>query len=356
MTAFLVCALLCAAPPDGKDLTAIVTDRVVTGTGQVIENGVILIGKDGKIVRIAPRLPLPLGVKVIEAGTLSAYPGLVVARSTIGTDRSVRGGADTSVVEGLWPHGRTYDRVRAAGVTALGLAPSGGGLIQGQGAVVRPLERDVKEIVLGSSEFLVMGFTASQAQGLTAAFRQSAGPAARAAAGQMAVMISSGSATDTLFLVKALAPVRQRMRLSMMQEGDIVHALPTLTKARIPLIVPARLFTRPGTDYEYNVAAQVAGAGIPVVLLPVRDSVDAIETLRFDIALLIRSGLPEEVALRSVTLAAAQVLGIDWRIGSLEEGKDADLLLVDGDLFDPGAHIVHVFIAGEKVYSREASS
>ena len=41
---------------------------------------------------------------------------------------------------------------------------------------------------------------------------------------------------------------------------------------------------------------------------------------------------------------------------ALQDGKDADLLLVDGELFDPGAHIVHVFIAGEKVYSQEASS
>jgi imidazolonepropionase-like amidohydrolase len=68
-----------------------------------------------------------------------------------------------------------------------------------------------------------------------------------------------------------------------------------------------------------------------------------------------RSGFPPDDALKAVTIVPAQALGVDWRIGSLEEGKDADILLMDGDLFDPQAHIKSIFIAGEKVFPKEAA-
>ncbi len=115
----------------------------------------------------------------------------------------------------------------------------------------------------------------------------------------------------------------------------------------------AKLELRPVTLFEHNVAAQLARAGAPVCLEPAADSVAAVEAFRFDVARLIASGLPEEAALRAVTINPAAALGIDWRIGSLVPGKDADVVLVDGELLDPRACIRAVYIAGEKVYACE---
>ena len=117
----------------------------------------------------------------------------------------------------------------------------------------------------------------------------------------------------------------------------------------------ARTYTRPNTEFVQNVAARVAAARLPVCLLPRSDSVSAVETFRFDVARLIREGLPEDAALKGVTITPATILGVDWRIGSLEEGKDADILLLDGDIFDPSTHITRIFIAGECVFTREAA-
>jgi imidazolonepropionase-like amidohydrolase len=360
--------LLMAASPAEKPL-AIKTDRVVTVTGGVIENGVILIEK-GKIVKIAPRLELPLDARVIEAETLTAYPGMVLAGTSVSVDSSAGGSEEASVADSFWPFGRTYDRIRANGVTALGLAPRRGGFIAGQGVVVRPLSRKKQEIVLGKSEFLVMDFSASYARRLEAFLKQTessrragppgretrAGPAvgARVAAGELPAVIRVRDATSVLRIVEILAPHRA-MRKSFVPGGDVVNALPALIKAKVPCVLPAEHDFKPGSSYEVNVAASLAAAKVPVCLLPRSDSTAALETFRFDVARLIRSGLAPEDALKAVTIVPAQVLGIDWRTGSLEEGKDADILLLDGDLFDPQAKIRNIFIAGEKVVPEEAA-
>ncbi len=345
----LVLALCAATAPEAR-MTAIVADRVVTVTGGVVENGVILI-KNGKIVTIAPRLTPPRGAEIVDAGTLAAFPGMVLARTRIGL-----GSGQGSVVETLWPYGREYDRIRACGFTALGLSPPAGDLVSGLGAVARPLARAKEEIVLGKSSFLCMSFSSGYARTLPGLLRQEGQSLLmQAVQGQLPVIITASDATSTLHLMRILGEHRS-MRKYVLPEDDVVNALPTLCQAKIPCIVPAELQLRPITFFEHNVAAKLARAGVPVCLLPVADAVAAIESFRFDVARLIANGLPEDAALKAVTINPAAALGVDWRIGSLEAGKDADVVLVDGELLDPSAHIRAVYIAGEKVYAGEDAS
>ena len=62
----------------------------------------------------------------------------------------------------------------------------------------------------------------------------------------------------------------------------------------------------------------------------------------------VQEGLPKEAALQAATLGAAQILGVDQQLGSIESGKIANLVVSDGDLFDEKAKIKHVFVDGEK--------
>jgi len=221
------------------------------------------------------------------------------------------------------------------------------------GAVARPLARAKDEIVLGKSDFLCMNFSAAQARALPGLLRpEGQGPLALAVQGRIPALITAGDATSTLWLVRILAEHRN-LRRYIAPEGDVVNALPVLCQGKVPCLVRAKLELRPVTLFEHNVAAQLARAGAPVCLEPAADSVAAVEAFRFDVARLIASGLPEEAALRAVTINPAAALGIDWRIGSLEPGKDADVVLVDGELLDPRACIRAVYIAGEKVYACE---
>ncbi len=74
---------------------------------------------------------------------------------------------------------------------------------------------------------------------------------------------------------------------------------------------------------------------------------------RFEAAIAAANELGFEGALHALTLGAAEILGIDDRVGSIEEGKDADLVLYDGDPFEYVTHIEGVIINGEVVYEAD---
>src|SRR5207237_2788093 len=74
--------------------------------------------------------------------------------------------------------------------------------------------------------------------------------------------------------------------------------------------------------------------------------------LRYEAAIAMINGLGHERALRSITLDAAKMLGIDDQFGSIEAGKAADLVLYDGDPFEHATHVTYTVIDGKIVYSR----
>jgi imidazolonepropionase-like amidohydrolase len=71
------------------------------------------------------------------------------------------------------------------------------------------------------------------------------------------------------------------------------------------------------------------------------------------VAELVREGWPREEALKALTLHPARLLGLEARLGSIEKGKDADLIFLDADPFDPTARVREVMIAGEIVHRVE---
>jgi imidazolonepropionase-like amidohydrolase len=71
-----------------------------------------------------------------------------------------------------------------------------------------------------------------------------------------------------------------------------------------------------------------------------------IEMLRDDAIYAVRSGLDPRAALKALTSSAAVILGVGNRLGTLAPGKDADILIFDGDPFDPRSRLTKVFIDG----------
>jgi len=72
--------------------------------------------------------------------------------------------------------------------------------------------------------------------------------------------------------------------------------------------------------------------------------------LRSQAAIAVKYGLAPEEALRAITVNPARLIGLEKRIGSLEPGKDADLVVWSGDLFDVRQEALHVFIDGVEIY------
>jgi imidazolonepropionase-like amidohydrolase len=95
----------------------------------------------------------------------------------------------------------------------------------------------------------------------------------------------------------------------------------------------------------------MAKAGVKVAIQT--DEMSAVKYLAMNAALAVREGMPEEEALRAITIHAAEVIGVEERVGSLEVGKDADILVLSGDPLDYRTLPELVLIDGEVAFQRD---
>jgi hypothetical protein len=121
------------------------------------------------------------------------------------------------------------------------------------------------------------------------------------------------------------------------------------------VLLPARLTTLPWRETLVNPAQELAARGFDVGFL-IGDDRDDAEQLFFRLMELVRHGYPADRALAGVTQIPAQALGIAERVGSLAKGKDADLLLFDGDPLDPTSRLRGVWRRGERIERGERAA
>ncbi len=103
--------------------------------------------------------------------------------------------------------------------------------------------------------------------------------------------------------------------------------------------------------------------GVPIAIVPATASITSwglagrdLLHLNMEAAFAVRGGLPEEAALRSITIDAAQILGIDHRVGSLEIGKDGNFMITDGDPLHYMTHVRWTVVNGRLVYDKQKDS
>jgi len=158
-------------------------------------------------------------------------------------------------------------------------------------------------------------------------------------------------ASDFLHLKDALKetpelPVKL-LYLSRSSYSDYNHVVEEIGKLEATVMLSAAVGRLPHTATRYNLPAESSLAGGKVVLLPRSDAQPAFDELRVNMAELVRCGLSREEALKSVTLNAAEALGVEKQLGSIEEGKAADLIFLDGDPLAPGTRVTRVMIGGK---------
>jgi imidazolonepropionase-like amidohydrolase len=97
-----------------------------------------------------------------------------------------------------------------------------------------------------------------------------------------------------------------------------------------------------------NTAAVLADAGVKVILQS--GSASGTQFLRLNAASAARQGLSPQDALRAITLSPAEALHVEGRLGSIDTGKDADLVILSGDPLELTSHVEAVFVDGKLVY------
>jgi len=112
-------------------------------------------------------------------------------------------------------------------------------------------------------------------------------------------------------------------------------------------------FRHETANATYENAALVSQANIPMALMTGYEAyVPKSRILIFEAAIAAANGLGLEGALRAITISAARILGVDGKLGSLATGKDADVVLFDGDPFEYTSHVQTVLVGGAVTYQR----
>jgi imidazolonepropionase-like amidohydrolase len=429
--------LPCAAR---AELVAYRVARAETVAHGTVEHAVLLVG-DGKLVALGEDLPVERGIRVVDLPAWTVMPGLVLLDSRLGMDGQAGSGTHPEVLasDELFPQADEYERVRALGVTTIGLSPAGGG-IPGRGVAVKPRGATPEEMILRDPAYLKVELQASKSSknafkdGFEKADKhlkkvaearekwekeqekkkskgkksdekkpeekkaeekkdEKSAPAQEEEkkeepepsdvftppAAEMEVqvfldlraktlpaLIQISGAAEFLHFVDALGTEEidwtLRNRLGGTSDLHYVYDKETwgldvdgIGDREARIVLEARTSLQPGTMRERNVAAELVAAGAKVALVPTDESLTSgLADWRSDVGRLVAKGLPREAALRAITLEPALFLGVAERVGSLEEGKDADLVFLDGDPLEATTRVRAVLIDGRLVHGEVA--
>jgi imidazolonepropionase-like amidohydrolase len=390
---------LALLPPGLEAQVAVRGGVVHTVSGASIPDGVVVVGADGRISGVGPAATtsIPEGVPVLEAAVVT--PGLVDARSVVGLS-GILGSelpSDQDHIElssAIQPELRALDAynardplvewIRELGTTTLHTGHGPGALISGQTMVVKTRGLSVDEALLEPLAAYAGtlgpeiargggGWPGTRARGVTMlrSFllrgqsaleredREGEAPAASDLALQEAVRILRGEAPLLITahqVTEILAALRlQRefgFRLILDGAAEAYLVLDEIRQAGVPVILHPTMARHQGPlqNATFVTAQRLAEAGIPFAIPSGNEPYfPKTRVVLMEGAMAAGFGLPFEDALRAITLEPARILGLEGRVGSLEPGKDGDLVLFDGDPFETTTRVCGVIIEGEVV-------
>lgn len=384
-----------------KGVLAITNARIVPVSSAPIERGTLVV-RDGRIESVGASVAVPPGARVIDAGGAEVYPGWIDARTSVGlAEPGPRGYEDTSEMLDYNPQLRTvvaYHNdseaipvARANGVTTVAVFPNGG-VIGGQVPVMNLdgwtwEESTVRPIAGLSFQFPGVGRSGrgfGQAPGasersyddlrkerdarLETTFRlfEDARAYARVPAADRQIdwvlealvpvverripLFTLASRAEDIKDAVAFAE-RANVRIVVCAGPEAALVAPLLREKNIPVILGPVLTLPPYPDQyhaaSYQAASVLAKAGVKFAFAT-GDNAD-VRQVPYEAAMSVAWGLSRDAAIRALTLDPAEILGVGDRVGSLEPGKMANILVAKGDPLEVRTEISHLIINGQEV-------
>ena len=387
--------LAAAATPAAAQSIAITNARIHTVSGGVIERGTFVV-RDGVIAAVGADAAVPQGVAVIDAAGRNVTPGLLDSFTTLGLVEigQAEGTADAAttrddvtaafhVADGLNPWSTLLPITRVDGITRAVVAPQpGASLIAGQGVLIDLggdrvpdlIHRDPVAMfaVFGEAgAALAGGSRAAAALVLREAMQdardfaqhrdaweqsrrrdyalsrldlEALGPVVR---GAVPLVVRADRAADLLALVRLAEELDVRLILAGAAEAWMVAS--ELAAANVPVVIDPMQnlpgFESLGVTLENAARLHAAGVTVAFATFTAHNS----RTLRQLAGNAVSNGMPHDAALAAVTLAPARIWGIADRYGSIEPGRQADLVVWSGDPFEVTTRAEHVLIRGREV-------
>lgn len=372
----------------------------------VIEKGTVLID-GGKIAQIGADadVKIPADAEVVDASGRSVYPGFIDAHCHVGMWESAIGfeGDDgNEATDPITPHMRAIDgfnpldetvrEARNAGVTCCATGPGSANVVGGTFMVVKTYGDRVDDMVVKNPLAMKIAFgenpkrvyngkgkTPSTRMGTAALLRETLAKAVRykeqieragddlsklpAYDAKMEAMLpvvrkeiplkAHAHRADDIFTALRIAKeFGLGITLEHCTEGHLIAG--HLAKEGVPAVVGPSFGHKTKfelTNKTFETPGILARAGVKVAIMT--DSpVVPLSTLPLMAGMAVQAGMDRDAALRAITLSAAEILGLEGRVGSLTPGKDADLSVYDGDPMDITGKPWMVLIDGKVVFRR----
>ncbi len=384
---------------------AIQNARIVTVSGATIENGTVLI-QNGKIAAVGANVSVPAGAEIVDGKGLSVYPGMIDAGTNLGL-AEIAGGvpgavdvaetgdmnANAKAFLGINPHSSHVNVTRVNGITSV-LSMPAGGVVSGQAAVINLNGSTQSEMAIIPMFGLVVNFpriTTFSFQGgrqqidfneavkqrdqrldaLRKLFKdaENYGRVQDAYAADKSLPYAPRDIkTDAMipyvrgekpviFLAERERDIRAAVKFAdeMKVKAIIIggqeawKAADLLKQKNVPVIY-TNIYNLPVRDDDaydslFEAPSKMQRAGVRFCISTGNDGAE-VRDLPYHAGLASAYGLSKDEALKSVTLYPAQILGISNQLGSIENGKTANIVVTDGDLLDPRTNVKYLFING----------
>ncbi len=378
---------------------------IVPVLGETIEGGGILV-EGGKIKVVGKAVEAPADAQVIDASGMFVYPGFIDAYSHLGlaeigaipstTDFREMGreNPELKVVWAINPHSVHFGTGRVTGTTTALVAPAGG-TFPGISALVKmdgwalpeiavneaatsfinfpmtprvsregaPAQKEAAEDVTSKLVEKIRDYLKEARRYLELKKLAAADPAVKAPeynakyealepvlAGTLPVIISVEKAKDIELAIKFVR--EEKLKAIFRGCGQGFKVADKIKQSGIPVIIDS-LYTGPsepedGYDAPYRNVVELAKAGVLICFSSGDDTAQG-KDLPYHAAKAVAFGLPREEAVKALTINPAKILGVADRLGSIEAGKDADLIIAAGDPLDMRTEVKQLVISGRAI-------
>jgi imidazolonepropionase-like amidohydrolase len=373
--------------PKQAQAIAITGATVHVGNGQILDHATVVM-VDGKITAVGTNVSVPAGAQTIDARGKHVYPGLILSSSNLGLVEigSVRATNDVRELGEMNPNVRAIaayntdskiiNTLRSNGILLANIVPEGG-LLSGTSSVVQldawtpedAAYRTDAGIHFNMPSMIARprGFGSNSNQPTTDPVKEGLERVEKIKSFfREAKAYNAEPAHDETNLkfaaVKGLFDKSQKLFIHANTVKQMLVALDFVKEFGFDVVIVggsdswqiADLHSLPtldddDVDQPYKTPAMLQKAGVTFAIND-DDGQTRGRNLMFNAGTAVAYGLSKEEALQAITLNAARVLGVDKQTGSIETGKDANIIISEGDLLDMRtSQVTQAFIQGRNI-------
>lgn len=382
---------------------------IKNGTINTITNGIVeedIIIENGKIVAIGKNLDVPSDAQVIDADGKFVFPGFIDAHTHLGLWEDGMGfeGADgneetdpitphLNPIDGINPMDNTFKEAVQGGITAVCTTPGSANVMGGQCIAIKTFGRRIDKMVIKNpvASKIAFGENPKSCYGrdekmpqtrmaIASLLRENLKKAEEyldemdlymehedhdkpeydirmesllpVLKGEVPFKVHAHRADDIFTAIRIAKEFDLKLTLDHCTEGHLI--VEDLVEEGYPVIVGPSLTEKSKIELRnltFDTAGILSNAGLDICLMT-DHPVIPVQYLPLCAGIAVKHGMKKEKALEAITINPAKTLGIDDAVGSIEVGKDADIVIWDGCPLEIQSNVLHTIIDGKLVYNR----